>query len=428
MITAKLGSFDLKIDGTNDNLPNNLAQYNFPFAKGSQFDFLGENAREISLTTYWMNYNNTGNYSDHYDFLDYIRSGIVFELVHPVYGRFKGRVSDINVRHDEPYACAISFMFKEQKIGEEVQGDFTISMTIANVYVNAQTSLTKQVTLGIPDKTALTKILDKSQNIASQFAGFASAVRAKARQISDAVNTIVAITNTVINAAESIKDSVEFIATLAGVLIEAINNLVAGLIDTYNSIVDLPSNLITSVKIECDKLKETLRGDISDPTVYAQVCSLVDAVASQVVAHQLAIALEKDTDNFNASLQNSQKVKFDKLGNVINDADVNTNILSQQELENSLYLMRQWLDESTIGNPEATTDIQNEIAAKLKLYIDQIKLQRYRIYDVVIEPETNLYNIMKKYSIPEYYYEKLISINAIENPNFIRGDFKVVSV
>lgn len=421
---AKLDDFDLVLTpDIEDRYPGSIAVYTYPFVDGAAMDYMGEEAREVSLETVW----NRATYSRHIEFLSHIRSGLIYELVHPKYGVIKGRIFDIvSVHNEAKNRATVKFLFKEQKIGEEITPDFNVSATAITYYKKgvsqnlSAASNSIENTLGGDSKTLLSKTLDASKKLSGQITAVSGRSRRFLADLDRQLGVLGNIESMVAIPLDAVVNTVDFGTRLPGRIISPVTRTVARIAIAKNKITTTPARFLSSFNSALTALKSEVKKVSTNTDAYTIVEQSIDVSASHTASLVVAELYEKDELLRSEYDRTVNLETFDIEGTRIATVESNE-LLNVRELENSLYVVRRMLGNSYVLNREILT-ANRFLAESLERHVSKVKLNRDKIVSVDLgDTIIPLHTLLLVNGLPDRYFEKVMAINNIANPTFVSG-------
>lgn len=421
--TAKIDDFTVDLLEITDTFPNKIGEYNYAFSDGVDMDYLGESARSIVFDVFFFQ----DQYDNHYNFLNHIRSGIVFQLSHPNYGLINGRIKDPSVTHNDGIEyCVINITFIEQKIGKEVEVLPDVIIEVGEYFVDGQNgsmdTVAIETTEAVGDtdaKNVLTTPLDPDESIGSQISGVSSRTRQIIANIDIGLGAISAEFSALEAPADLLSNTVDYGTNLPGRVAKNVTDLIDAYANAERKKNNLPSAFISSLNQVKDSFKTSLKRLIDDTTTFAIFDSCLDITTAQVGSIYISKMYDEDENQRDAHFKNIDKNGFDSLGNRIFNA-IDIELYSVNELENSLYLIRELLG-ITLQLNRNSLKAHTEIGRSLSKHVDKIKLKRDTVVTVNLEYETPIHvqTLIRGQSHRNIY--RILAINDIPNPTFAKG-------
>lgn len=413
--------FDLKIDGISDKFSSSIVKNEFPFSNNNNLISTGQNAPEYNFNAYFQN----KTYANAIPFLNYTRLNQVVNLTHPLYGILTGRISNQSIVQDNyKDSCVIQFTFVEYIIND--LADLNFSLASASNEAIAQNINAVQNTFSpssLP-KSVLQKAVSFSQTLSSQIANVTSTIRNIIAQIDAVIAVLESYVALISDVIDAVVNTITYIATLPGKIISVVSKVISKIASAVKAIAGIPSLFISTIKSECDILKASVSGIVTDKPTLDSINNAIDICASNIICENINKFLDDDNTNYKQKENILKQKQFDIMGNLISN-QVEIDIIDNKELEKILFLQSKQFERDNFLNSEMTTN-NNFLLANIKKYIDSIKLERSKSFEVTIDSELPLYAIMRKYDIPEYLYSKILSINNIENPSFVIGKINLI--
>jgi len=417
--SAQLGPFALDIQDIEDAFEKSIVKHEFPYRDGALLEDMGQKARTIKFRCFFMN----ETYLLHYDLINYLESKDLFELVHPKYGLIQGAVETMNVRHDDRLETAeIDITFIENLRGKAeplpyVQVEKSIEEAVASGQEEQMEFFEEAVIseLGPEGMDIVAEELVPEEGILEQFTGLSPAGRAYIKRVDAYVRTLEAELIEIANPANGLISAIDYGTNLPGRVIGALARTVERYAVLYNTAGNAPTRFLSSLDAGLTELDESI-GDFSEQTRMA---------GAQRLALEAAYAYQEDEGTYNNLKRIEGQKSFDEEGNYIGSPV--GQCMSVNDLESTLALVRAALQESIETGRANNTELQSlkDMALALLTHVNKIKVEREKITEVEIDNELPLHLICLKYGLPYNTAERLLLINGVKQPSFVKGAVKI---
>jgi|DewCreStandDraft_5_1066085.scaffolds.fasta_scaffold03034_10 prophage DNA circulation protein len=407
-----INGFELDIETIEDSFEKSIAKYEFPYRDGVLLEDLGQKARIIKLRCYFYN----EKYENHIYFINMLKEQDLFEFIHPKYGLIYGSIESINVRHDERIRTAeIDITFIENLRTEiEIIPQIEIAETCEELFIEGQEELIeelKESLLEELDSSIVNMSLDPTKSILEQISSVSTTVKGVIKSIDSAISSMQSIMNQVMLPANSLISMIDYAVNIPGRIISTISTVVERYATAYQSLVSAPERFMQSFENSINELSSQ----------FGKFSKEIKTCGSQRMALSLAYIFAEDQEKREKVKKKEKKQNFDILGNFQKD-DIEP-ILTINEIEKSLYIVRKKLQESINYNRNNTS--LKKMARVLLEYTNTIKLEREKIKKLNISRPMPLHLICLQNNLPYSFAERILSINDIPNPNFVHGDVNI---
>ena len=393
-------------------------RHRFPYRDGALLDDLGLKARVVKLRVYFYN----EGYERHKDFLNHLKGRYLFELVHPKYGLMLGGIEAVSTRHDDRKQTAemdITFVEDISSISgiEGATAPATVGASIEDVYERAVVEEREafandaRVELGAEAEEILSKELDPDLGVLEQFSGLSRKARVWVKKVDEYVGIMKAELNAVANPANTLIATIDYGADLPGVVALAVARTAERYAIFYDGIRSAPTRFIQSLFDGMTGLENALGFN-----------GRTRAGAAHRASLELGGIFEVDQDDRQRARALESVKSFDVLGNYLNP-ETAPKVLTTNDIEGSLYRVRLYVQGIIdASRPQASL---KEMVLKLQEHALKLKIESETLVAVEIDNETPLHLICLRYGLPYRYAERLMAVNTIKHPNFVKGEVKI---
>lgn len=409
---AQLDDFYLDIINIADNFSYSIAVHEFPFTNNNKLEHLGGKTRSIKINCVftenptdsegWSLGLTKPSYENHYDFLDHIKNGKLFNFVHPKYGTLQGSIPVISVTQDDSinYA-AVNFDFLVQDSASpsylkpiEAQQAAAFSATSTSTISDAASS--RKLARNLQSWTARTQLV---------------------------INQMDAYLNSVTAPATSIANTIYYASDLPSQLVGSINNAIDRALTPILAVQTSPAATLNNLSVAMTGVLTSLTDAFPDTNVTEESKYIWILGASRVSYEAAKIYEEDNQKGKDQKRQENQRV-FDESGNFVGAQDYEE-ILTIDELDSTLFKIKGVIDNAVQLDREKR-DLKAQ-GSSLQKYINQIKLNRERIITKEI-PLNSMHSIANSNGLPYQRAEQLLKLNPrIKNPTFASGDIRLLT-
>lgn len=437
---ARIDEWGLDMETISDSFPTALIKHHVPYVDGADLENMGQNEHTITVKCYFLN----ESYDLHFDFLAWLKErdrDEYIEFLHPVYGLMEGEIETISVQADDREETAeIDFTFIEQLSGDlepllssdvetEAEGLFEEGLEEETAIFEAD----MKETLGADAQVILDVELDPDKSILEQFTSLTGKARAYVKQVDSYVKKLESTLNDIANPAKSLISTINYATSLPGRVMGSIAETVERYSELYDTIKSAPDQFVQSMENGIRELKSALGisgGSSSSLGIY----SGIEASATAAISRQIDIALAQRVGLdmggiFSTDQEDRRTVKrleksrsFDVEGNYL-AGEAMPSILTSDDIEKGLAAVK--------GNIQGVIDLSREMetlkqmAMAIQRHAIEVKLESENLVTVVIERATPIHIICLMYDLPYSYAVRILSVNNIKNPNFIKGEIQV---
>ncbi len=115
---GNLAGIPLEMEMLDDSFACAIARYDYPFADGADLEDMGQRAHMVRVRAYFYDNAEKETYDDHIALISLLSDRGLVDFAHPKYGLMKGKIEELNVRHDDRQRCAeVDIAFVEQMRG-----------------------------------------------------------------------------------------------------------------------------------------------------------------------------------------------------------------------------------------------------------------------------------------------------------------------
>lgn len=402
-----------------DSFEKSIARYDFPYRSGSLLEDMGQKAHVIKIRCFFLN----EWYETHKSLINYLdRPGDHYELYHPKYGIIKGQIESMVVRHDERKETAeIDLTFVENlRGGIDTVFAPPVNSGTESAFDDGQDELTGELSddiaedLGEDAGTICTAEVDPdADSLLGQFTGLTLSARSYVVKVDRYLRKFKAALNEVTSPANSLVSTTTYASTLPGVIIGSIAAAVERYAILYGAATASPTRCLNSFLSGVSELEDSC-------SLFSKYTRIAKAQRAAVMAGSMYATDEK---TYQAQKQAAKVNTFSPLGKPQKQSGALDTVYSITEIETSLALVRTALQEAIDG----TRDMQSlkTMAAALTDHVVDIKKTRPPLKTVIIDNPMPLHLICLKYGLSYNEAEQLMTINRIENPNFVSGEITV---
>lgn len=422
LYAAQLDGFALEIETTDDALEKAIVRHEYPFKDGAFLEDMGQKARVVRFRCYfWDDGADRATYDTHHKLLKHLQSQETSELVHPKYGPLRGCVESMSVRHDDRERTAeIDIVFVQGLLDEDDDtGHEDVAAGSEEAFdssiVEQKHAFTDEVTaaLGAEAPAILAKTLDPDRSIVEQFPEVSIKARAYLKGVESYVSTLETTLNIITNPASSLISTINYGATLAGRVIGSLSRTVERYALLYSSLQTAPARFM-------DGLLFALEGLAASSGKFSRTTKIAGASHA---ALQAAYLYRADEAVRSAQKKNEGLRPFDALGNYAPPESAPGQTMTVHELEGSLAAVRGSLQEA-IDLSRQNTSLKQQ-ALRLQTHVNSIKLEREKITRVRLDNPMPLHLLCLRHGLPYNAADRLLSINAIKNPNCVSGEVNI---
>jgi prophage DNA circulation protein len=390
---------------------------------------MGINAPSIHLRCYfWDDGAGHETYDTYKTLVGLLKTEDKFNLVHPDYGTLEGNVGRVSIRHDDRQRTAevdIEFIQGTHEAAPEVADDIQGKAETAyeNGLAEAQDSLerTASEVLGAEASEITDHALDPDQDILSQFTGISRTAREYVKKADAFERELNAALSHISTPANAFVSTIDFAADLPGRIISAAAHVADRYSRLYDTVTSAPDRFIQSFKDGIEELEESLTLDDDDDT-HDSFRTAFRSIAALEGGVKAGAAFSEDEENRRLLKRLENTKRFDALGNYLNPG-TEPYVMNVREIETTLYTARE-LIQSAI-DLDRSNDSLKALARSLLIHVNEIKLNLAQIVTVNIDNELPIHLVCLRYGLPYTMAERLLAINDISDPNFIRGEMNI---
>ncbi len=386
--------------------PMAIVEHEYPFSKRNSIQNNGAKTRVYAVECVFMDdypivkgWDNAiavfPSYNQHKNFLETIASSIEsFDFTHPVYGEMSGYIKNISsITDDSINSVNISFEFHEEIDSDEVK--------LVQYPVAKQAKEFKEST------SFVTKLMDAAGNAAKSAVEFQGKMALYKGKLDSFLNKVT-------NPAVSITNTMTYASDVSGETMQSVNKAVDRVVESLETVRDTPATFINNLVLGVRELANEFTGD---------EYNYVFIMGSSRAAYEAAVVYTEDDEKQNKIKNIEDAETFDAAGNYLGTPDP-VIVMTQQELDNTLYLIRELINEAILIDRELQ-ELKNQ-AKDLQRYINQVKLNR-DILETQEIPLQSLFTVAQSNGKSYQSVERILSLNPdIKNPTFTEGNVKVI--
>jgi len=416
-----LAGIPLEMEMLDDSFACAIARYAYPFADGADLEDMGQRARMVRVRAYFYDNAEKDTYDDHIALISLLSDRKLVDFEHPKYGLMKGKIEELNVRHDDRQRCAeVDIAFVEQMRGtiEPLTRPAVLS-TVEEAYIAGQeeqiAALREDLlgTIPVTDAAVLTQILDAASTMLSQVQGFS----ADFRNVVDAVETLLgtaeATVADVTSPVDSLQSTLTYDLTIPGRITGGLAAALEKTARLCDSLRNYPARYVQSLDLAMKDLEDSF----DNPA--GSLSGSAETDAGSVMASHLRIACAQ-----RMALETAQVFEEDQTAFTDPDDADDYEVLTLPELEQTLAVARRRLDEAV----EAAREMGSlkEMAKALLEHVNAVRLEREKMKAVLLDNPLPLHLVCLRYGLPCKDAERLLKVNrGIRNPNFASGEVLV---
>lgn len=424
---ASIDDFEFDCETIDDRIRKSIAYYRYPYRNGAETEDMGEDERVIRIRAYWLE----DSYSDHFAFLEHLKSSELFELSHPKYGLMQGRVEDVSVRHDDRQQTAeVDITFVQDIISQEqtvkygdIQNDMEESFTEGQTELSESFKESAKEVLGGEAADILETELDPELGIVEQLTGYSTAARNWLKNVETYVTTLQATANSVANPANSLISMINYGTQLPGRVIGAVANTLERYAVAAQTLRDAPGRFIQNLQNSMADLLSQAEA-LDESTGGTVFYDLTQVAGAQRISVEIATIYKEDESARSGQRQREENADaaFDVEGNYIQPETVGP-VMTVRELEQTLADVRSELQ--TALDADRNVYSLKTMARQLLDHVATVKLERDRIERIELPNPMPLHLVCLMRGLPYTWAERIMAINDISHPNFIDGEIDV---
>jgi len=415
---CQLDELVLAIEFIDDGCEKAFSRYQYPETDGTDFRDMGMSGRKFNCKTWFKN----ELYADYQSFLNLIeRRDTVHNFIHPYFGLILGVITGYSAKHDrQKQTAVVDFVFEEQ-----LQGDIEERLTpliqpqIEELFINGQTALLasykdKLLTVLGPNASALlTRVINTTSSLASQFIDMSRSVRSYAAQVDSAVAVFEGFLATAVQPADSLIASIEYGSTVPGRLIGGIAQAVDRYMTLVETAIESPIMILQSFYTGTLELRNALTG--FEPEL--------DIIVAQCGALFISRLYKADDDNRYQALMIEKTPAWTRKGEYVGRAAM-PSVFTVNDLERSLYIVRSYLQQAI--NIDRNITVLHQMSAALLRHVNTIKIEREKVISIEVDNDLPLHLLCHSRGLGYAAAERVLSINPqIENPTYTSGTVAV---
>lgn len=435
--TPSIDDFGLEIFTISDNFDRSLVEHKIPFTNINVLEDLGQQRRLTVRCAFYDNASNPADgkikpgYKEHKLFLNHLKSRNLYEFRHPAYGLMSGSIPRLSVSHDSTQKYVeIIFDFIEEVTVAEKAADFSVLSEISGLLAASQEqkeiaidkqiqedlSLAERVRRGALD---IRKIeLDRDLPVLKQIDDameLTGAVREYVKSLDTFVRLAEGTLNDIANPASSITNIISYGTTLPGRILYSVDRMVERYVELYSTIRNAPARFVNSFILGIKALRDAQSLEVNQ--------KILTLSGSSRSAYELADLYETDEEKKTALESVERTPQFGYDGEYLGGGPLDTNIMTLDDLEGTLYEVRGFLLEAIEDDRSLRTF--KSMAKTLQTHVNDIKVERLRIKNIDVN-NTPLHLICSSNGLSYETAERILKLNpSIKNPTFTRGEIKI---
>jgi prophage DNA circulation protein len=421
--TYDVGDLDgiaIEMETIEDGFEKAIAEYEYPFADGVDTEDMGEKGRTVRVRCFFWDDAEQSTYSNHITLINNLSSKSLHEFTHPKYGLLKGRIKTVQVRHNDLKRYAeVDLTIIEQMRGTiEPQMLPSIVSSLEEAYVKGQEEqqdkLASDLKTALPgcDVGAISKTLSSASSMIAQVQEYTDKTRAFVSCVEGYISMAEAVVDQAVSPVNSLQATITYSLTLPGRILGSVAGAVEKVAVLYDSLKNYPTRFLDKLDDAFDDLADSFKafgdGDSS---------SMGGAAEETLTAH-LEIAAAQRMALEAASLFDADETAFRE------GTDTDYQVMNIRELETALAIVRQRI-ETAVEQAREITSLK-AMAESLLIHVNQIRLEREKMLEVVLDNPMPLHLVCLKYGLAYTDAERLLKVNRqIRNPNFTAGEVSV---
>lgn len=402
-----------------DGFKKAVAKYDYPYADGSDLEDMGLESRSVRIKAVFMGetYNNLSA------FIEALKEHGPGEVEHPVFGTFKAVPESVSIRHDErAYFAEVDITFIEHK-----DLTFTTPLYMASSKLSEDAGLAMDTGAlaegnlketieddGIPEDMSSTGLGEPG--FMATIAGYPGKVRDAMRKVDAVVGTVKGYINLSTAAFKLITSAVSYTANLPGDILGSFAQGIESVAGAYMSLINAPGRFTDSFDFGLKKMEAALGDFQGNKSLKASWHSTKAAALAASASIELAA---------DESAENGGTLSLKAYGY---DTEVSrTQLMTLDEIDAVVTAVREAVNIAIEAVREAFGDSGYDLELSLKAQAllvqqtaDTIRLRRERIIDYEAPSDTSLHIIAFNLYGDMNEAERLLRINRIINPNFIK--------
>lgn len=440
-IIATLDDIELRTQTIEDDLSNTNVRHELVGRNGAIIEPMGQNATVFKMRVFFMGEDSIAPFVNFPSFLDLIKENRIMELNHPVFGIVDVAIDKIgniyNNRKDTAevvlelvqHTAETRPVFVENVVGA-TEKSFVDSMV--ETYDKIVNDI--EVALELDSGGVLEVLIDAGETIGEAFSDFTGATREFISVIDNAVSGMQSTLAGIVNPANSLVGSIDFLTDLPGTLLKSIAQTAERYEILYEDIIDSPESFVQSFQTGLLTLETTLGvtvGDLSGVQTDAEInkdaaktmiSNQIKIVGAMTSSKNVATAYDNDETKQSEITKRESEEPIDVLGNY-NKPEPLEFPLSIDDIEASLAAQQSYAQEAVNVARNEVRELKTATRI-LKRHVDMIKLEREQIITITVDPPTPLHVLLLKQGLPRDMYPRIVDLNRdnMPNPSFVSGD------
>lgn len=437
-----------------DGLKKSIAKFDYPYADGSDLEDMGLEARTVRLKAVFFG----DKYENLEDFIEALKEQGFGYLNHPVFGSIKAVPETVSIRHDERAYLAevdISFIEHLELAVSRVAKTASTALSDSGDYAagtieEANERIGDAVTdAGIPGDIPLTGL--GGSGYLATISNYTSSVRSAMATVSSAVGTMQSYINQATEPFKLITSAVNYATDLPGTILSSIAGGIESVAGSYRGLLNAPGRFMDSLNYGLSRVERAL-GDFGGSSSSGQAgtsqnaasvskaikaswhvskaSALVTAAAIELAADETAEKSMRAPMNLKQFGSDASKAPTPmNLKQFGSNASVNrAQVMTMDEIDAVVATARSAISEAMDAVRAAYPDTGHDLVESLKKQAlsiqeagDGIRLRRERITDYEVPSDMPLHMLAFNLYGDIGEAERLLRINSIPNPNFLRA-------
>lgn len=419
LLKASYRGIEFKYIDIDDGFKKTIAKYDYPYVDGSDLEDMGLEARTVRLKAVFMG----ENYANLSAFIEALKEQGPGEVEHPLFGTFKAVPESVSIRHDErAYFADVDITFIEHK-----ELTFAAPVYMASSKMGECSELIIESSTQAEDN--LGSALDEegiADDVSSEglgesgfmaiIAGFTSKVRNAMRKINVVVSTVKGYINQATAPFKLITSAVSYATNLPGSILGSFAQGIESVAGAYIGLINAPGKFMDSFNFGLKKMEAVL-GDFQGNKSMKASWHTTKASALTTSA---SIELAADE-----SAENGESLSLKEYGS---DIEVSrTQLMTIDEIDAIVVVVREAVNVAieVVRDAYGDSGFDLELVLKAQALLiqetaDQIRLKRERIIEYEVLSDSSLHVIAFNLYGDLNEAERLLRINKIIEPNFIK--------
>lgn len=430
-----LNHIALEMETLSDGFAKALSRRHIPFSDTTLIRDLGLRERRVRLRCYFWG----ETYETHKALVGLLWGRQDFELNHPEYGLIPGQVDRVNVRHDDREQAAevdLDFIAGTSRVpvaaSTDIQGDAG-ELAAAGYLAAAQDLRDKLVAESPLPAEVVDMALDPELDMIDQVPqGLASKARAYIKRLDKMVHELTAFCDGITAPVDSLVADVELALSIPGRMIGTVAATVEKLTVRFITLKNAPGRFVDSIVNQLRRFKYPLDSSLfgGSSSDRGGAISLPDKVTAGAVLATAAIGLSATVaqvyagdETLRADLVRAESgTGFDDLGRMTGNEPAGM-AMNIREIEDSLFTVREICALAVENNRDVAA--VKQLADALLDHVVRVKLDAEKIIRIEVDNEMPLHKVCLAHGLPYRAAERIMLINQIRHPSFVRGGIDI---